>query len=259
MSRAVSRPLCLRNAIAFLLLLFGAAILALYPDWFNRPLAIAISSFGGDRQVSNALALGLAYPTLQGVVVVSLLWCCWFSSIKAELRARLAGGAFAAVFAGFVAHILNRILPTSPKPIFDPAIDLHVPSVVDKMNTLGATSFVGAHTFPSERATLFAGLAIAIFLVRPRLGLIALGCTMAPELSRIYLGLHNLNDIIGSLSLAAALVWIAQIEWGSELGFRLIRWETSSAATFYMCAFVASYQIADGFQALRELAALFFR
>jgi membrane-associated phospholipid phosphatase len=259
MSRAVSHPLCLRNAIAFLLLLLGATILALYPDWFNRPLAKAISSFGGDRQVPNALALGLAYPTLQGVVVVSLLWCCWFSGIKAELRARLASGAFAAVFAGFVAYILNRILATSPKPIFDPAIDLHAPSVLDKMDALGATSFVSAHTFPSERATLFAGLAIAIFLVRPRLGLIALGCTMAPELSRVYLGLHNLNDIVGSFSLAAALVWIAQMEWGSELGLRIVRWESVSAATFYTCAFVACYQIADGFQDLRELAEPFLR
>ena len=87
MSRAVSHPLCLRNAIAFLLLLLGATILALYPDWFNRPLARAISSFAGDEQVPHAVALGLAYPTLQGVVVVSLLWYCWFSGIKGKLQA----------------------------------------------------------------------------------------------------------------------------------------------------------------------------
>jgi undecaprenyl-diphosphatase len=240
-------------------LLLGATILALYPDWFDRPLAKAINSLTGDRQVADALAVGLAYPTLQGVIVVSLLWCCWFSGVKAESRAKLMGGAFAAAVAGFIAHILKRMLPTSPRPIFDPAVGLHPPSVLGDINTLRATSFPNSHTFPSERATLFAGLAIAILLVRPRLGLIALGCTLAAEISRIYLGLHNLDDIVGSFSLAAAAVWLAQMRWGSQLGLRFVRWESASAAIFYTCAFLACYQIASGFQDLRDLARPFLR
>jgi membrane-associated phospholipid phosphatase len=230
-----------------------AALLALYPDWFDRPLAKAINSLTKDRQFANTIAFGLTYPALQGVIVVSLVWCCWFSGIKAEQRARLLSGALAAVFAGLIASILKRTLPTSPKPIFDPVLGLDLPSVLGDIDTLRETSYPNSHSFPSERATMFAGLAIAIFLVRPKLGLLALGCTMAAEISRIYLGLHYPADIIGSFCLAAAIVWFAQMRWGLELGLRFVNWESTSAATFYMCAFFACYQMTTAFQDLRDL------
>jgi membrane-associated phospholipid phosphatase len=259
MSREVSDSRCLMNAMAFLLLLFGAAMLALNPDWFDRPLAKVFNSLTRDRQLANAIAFGLTYPILQGVIVVSLVWYCWFSGIEAELRARLVGGAIAAVVAGLIAGLLQRALPTSPKPIFDPVLELHLPTVFGDIDSLRKTSFVNSHSFPSERATMFAGLAFAIFLIRRKLGLLALGCAMAAEISRIYLGLHYPTDIIGSYCLAAAIVWFAQMRWGLELGLRYINWESASPATFYMCAFLACYQMATAFQDLRDLAAWLHR
>jgi len=154
---------------------------------------------------------------------------------------------------------LQRTLPTSPQPIFDPLLQLHVPAVLGDIDTLRTTSSPNSHTFPSERATMFAGLAIAVFLIRPKLGLLALGCTMLADVSRIYLGLHYPADIIGSYSLAAAIVWLAQMQWSSELGLRFVRWESISPSTFYMCAFFAYYQVTTAFQDLRDLAGILLR
>jgi membrane-associated phospholipid phosphatase len=256
--RAVLHHRCLANAAAFSLLFLGTTMLALYSDWLNRPVAKAINSLTMDWQFANALAFSVAYPTLQGLAVVSLVWCCWFSGIKAELRAHIVSGTFAAIFAGLIAHLLYGKLPTSPRPILDPLLQLHVPAVLGDIDTLRTTSS-NSHTFPSERATMFAGLAITVFLIRPKLGLLALGCTMLPDVSRIYLGLHYPTDIIGSYSLAAAIVWLAQMRWSSELGLRFVRWESISPSTFYMCAFVACYQVATAFQDLRDLAGILLR
>jgi hypothetical protein len=54
------------------------------------------------------------------------------------------------------------VLPTSPKPIFDAAIQLHLLAVLGDTDILRATSFPDAHTFPSDRATMYAGLAPAV-------------------------------------------------------------------------------------------------
>ena len=169
----------------------GRRTLALNPDSVHRRLARAINDLTRDREFANALAFALAYPTLQGMTVILLAWSCWFSGLSVELRARLVGGAIAAMLAALIAGVLNRTLPTSPHPIFDAAIELHPPSVLGDIVSLRAELFPNSHTFPSERATLFAGLSIAIVQVRPKLGFIALGCTIAAEVSRTYLGLHS--------------------------------------------------------------------
>jgi membrane-associated phospholipid phosphatase len=248
-----SRPLL--NAVLFSLLFLVAAMLALNPDWFDRPIVKGLNSFTADWQFANVLAFVLSYPTLESAIVVSWVWCCWFSGIEADLRARMVSGALAAVFAALISHFVQWMLPTSPKPIFDAALQLHLPGILGDIESLRTNSFPDAHTFPSDRATMFAGLAIAILLVQPKIGLLALGCTVAAEISRIYLGLHYPTDIVGSFSLAAALVWLAQMPWGPALGPWFVSWERSSAATFYMCAFYLSYQVTNRFQDLRELAA----
>src|ERR1700680_2165512 len=103
MLREVSHPRYVINSILFLLVFLGTTILRLYPDWFDRPVAKALNNFAMDHHLANKLAIGAAYPTLEGMIVVSLLWYCWFSDTSPELRARLVIGAGAAVFAGLIA------------------------------------------------------------------------------------------------------------------------------------------------------------
>jgi membrane-associated phospholipid phosphatase len=250
---------CAAYAIAFLLLLLVAIACAFNSHWIDRPIAKALNEFTRTDGFANTIAYHLTYPTLEGLAVVSLVWACWFSVATAELRARIIAGAFAAVLAGLVANYLHDALPTPPKPIFDRGLDLHLPSVFGDMATLRANSFPDSHTFPSERATLFAGLAITIAIVQSRIGVLALAFTFVVEFCRIYLGLHFFTDIVGSICLAAASVWLAQMRWGVRIGLWFVNWQRASAPSFYACAFLASYFAATTFQELRDLAALLRR
>ena len=253
------RELSYSLAVLFSLLFVATAVLALNPDWFDRPVVKRISRFTTDWQFTNVLAFVLSYPTLESAIVVSCVWSCWFSGIEAELRAQIVSGAFAGACAVVISHLVQRILPTSPKPVFDPALQLHLPAILGDIDSFRATSLSGAHTFPSARATMFASLAIAILPVRLDIRLLALGCTVAAEISRIYLRLHYPTNIIGSLSLAALLVLLAQMQWGHALGSWFVSWERSSAAIFYMCAFLLSYQVMNGFRDVREITAQLLR
>lgn len=247
------------NAVAFSLPLTGAAILSIYPDTFNRPLARMINSLTSFSTLVNQIAFVLTDPTVQGVIAVSLVWYCWFSVAEIQLRAKMVSGTVAAVIAALCAHFLQQTLPITPKPIFDPVLQLQAPSTLGNIEILRTTSVPNFHSFPSERATLFVGLAIALFLVRPRIGMLALGCTMLTELSRIYLGLHYPADLIGAISLSAGMVWLAQMRWSLEFGRWFVRWEQASAATFYMFAYPASYEITNAFGDLRALGSQLLR
>jgi membrane-associated phospholipid phosphatase len=248
-----ARPLV--TSIAFSSMFVGTTVLRLYPDWFDRPVAKVLNNFALGHRFANEIAHGTAYPTLQGMIVVSLLWYCWFSDAGQEFRCRLVTGAGAAVVAGLITHLLRYTISPTFRPIFDPLLQLHSPGVLGDIDALRAHFNFPA--FPSERATMFAGLAIAIFLVRREIGLLAFGCTTAVEFSRIYLGLHYVTDIMGSFALAAAVVWFSQIRWGSELGRPFVGWERASPSTFYICAFLGSYQMTTAFEDLRALARSF--
>ena len=216
-------------SMAFSILVLPIAFLTFNPAWFDRPVTMALNNLIRDWQLASGFAVVLAYPTLEGVIVVSLLWCCWFSGITVESRARILSGAVTAVFAGIIAEFV------------------------------AVTPFPNSPHFPSERAAMFAGLAIAVFLIRPKLGLLAIGCTLVVGVSHVCLGLHRPTDILGSFCLAAALVCLAQMQLGSALGRRLMRWEAASGSTFYMCGFFSSYLVSTAFQDLRPLTSKFLR
>jgi membrane-associated phospholipid phosphatase len=238
-----------------LLVFLTAAVIALRPDWLDRPLAGTINSVLARWQGADRLAFAFASATFQAVSVLFLLWLCWRAEPNAQARARLASGAIAAVLAAIAAHLANIALASPPKPIFDPAIDLQPPAVLGDIAAFKATSFVASHSFPSARATLFAGLAIAIVLVRSRLGAVALGCTLLAELSRVALGFHYPADTVGSFALAAAFAQVARLPATTPIGLWFVRWERRSAPTFYAFGVLACYELTGGFQDLRDLAA----
>lgn len=251
----LSRSPSLVKVSTFLGLFFATVILRLYPVLLDYPLARAFNDVATGRDLATEFAIAVTYPALQGVTIVSLIWYCWFSGINREMRAQIVNGAVAAVFAAFLAHLLQHALPTTPRPIVDPALQLHVPNAVGNTDVSGESPYSRSPGFPSERATMFAGLAIAILTARHNLGLLALAFTVGVESCRIYLGLHYPTDILGSVFLAAVMASLAQARWSLRLGIHLVRWEEVSAPTFYMCAFLVSYLLATAFQDIRDFSA----
>ena len=77
--------------IAILLVVFlWASVTRLYPNWFDWPVAKLLNDSTRKHPLASKLAFGAAYPTLEGMILVSLGWYCWFAETRSELRAGLA-------------------------------------------------------------------------------------------------------------------------------------------------------------------------
>jgi membrane-associated phospholipid phosphatase len=234
--------------------LFAASVaLRLHPDVFDRPVARSLNQFAAESGVGSRLAAAVTQPVLQGVAVVSLAWACWFYRPTRVFRDRIVVGAAAAVLAALAAHFVQASLPPVVKPIFDAGLTIRTPNVLGSIEVLRSTANPLSQSFPSERATLFAGLAIGILSANRGIGLVALGGSVGVELCRIYLGLHYPSDAMGSVFLAGTVVWLVQAVVPRALGGLFVAWERRSAATFYMAGFAASYLLATALEDMRPL------
>ncbi|MEU8035552.1 phosphatase PAP2 family protein [Streptosporangium sp. NPDC049078] len=65
---------------------------------------------------------------------------------------------------------------------------------------------VGDWSFPSNHATLAAGLAVGLALLRPRLAAVTLPLAVAAALLRVMVGVHYPHDVLAGVLLAAAVV-----------------------------------------------------
>src|SRR4051794_21016246 len=193
------------NAIGFAGLLAGVITFCLKPGVFDPAAARAPNRPAAKSGAASQLAKAITFPTVQGVVVVSLACGCWFARASPASRERLLRGCVAAVLAAAAAHLVQGSLPPVPKPLFDPALQLDPLDVWGDIDSLRASSYAYAQSFPSERTTLFAGIAIAVRAAYRPIGLVALVGTAMVELCRVYLGLHYPTDIVGSFILAALL------------------------------------------------------
>lgn len=244
------------GAVGFALLFAAAGVLRLFPGYLDRPLQVILWELGADNARAVKFAMAATYPAIEGVGLVALCWYCWFSDERRDERARLLRCVAAAVLAGLIAHMLHGLLPTVPKPMYDPALHAHMPNVLRE--ALGDDAPIGASSFPSERGALFAGVAAALFRSRRAVGLAALALFAGVEAGRVFLGLHYPTDIAGSLSLGAAMVWLADQRLFARLGSQVVRWADAAAPPFYMAAFVAAYCIATAFEDVRTIAAQIF-
>lgn len=243
----------LLKALGFAGLLAGAAALRVNPGLFDHLVARTLNRAAAGAGTVNWLADLITFPTIQGVGVVALASGCWFARTSPEARERLARGCIAAVAAAVAAHFLQESLPPLLKPIFDPGLDIQPVDVLGDIDSLRETSNPNAQSFPSERSTLYAGVAIAAYGAHRGIGLAALSGTIFIELARVYLGLHYPSDILGSVFLAAAIYWLAEAAASFGPNYLATLWERRSPATFYPVAFAACYCLADAFEDLRKI------
>lgn len=67
-------------------------------------------------------------------------------------------------------------------------------------------SGVGDWSFPSNHATLAAGLAVGLAVLRPRLGMVTLPLAGAAALLRVLVGVHYPHDVLAGAALGGAVV-----------------------------------------------------
>lgn len=94
-----------------------------------------------------------------------------------------------------LANIPISAIVDRPRPFVDhPDLDV---LVAGKAGTL---------SFVSDHSTMSMGIAIALFLVNRRLGLIGGGLALLQGFCRMFMGVHYPTDVIGGYALAAAVV-----------------------------------------------------
>jgi undecaprenyl-diphosphatase len=128
----------------------------------------------------------------------------WFSGDCRKRRSRMLAGLLAVCLATVLSVWLQYHFAPHIRPLVDPALHL---KIFDPQWSLINWDRKGS--FPSDTATLFFALATVIFLETRLVGLICF-CWVGAMLAvpRVVFGFHYPSDIIGSLVLGPAVVFL---------------------------------------------------
>ncbi len=237
-----------RNVLISFALFLAALGLVCCPGLVDIPVIKLFNSYADRYRLLDTLFYAFdTYFTFSGVVLIALIWSCWFSDERSETRARLLVATVMSLGAGTLSRFLQHHLPTHIRPYYDPSIGFHAPALLEK-------PFNTWNCFPSDHAAVFSGLAVAIYLVRPRWGIFAGAWLILIESARVYMGAHYPSDLIGGAAFAAMVVWASQAPRILSLGRRVVSWELSARPMFYMLAFFGLYQIGTLFLDIRRAA-----
>ena len=164
----------------------------------DQEILLTLNAFAG----GNTHIWKLANNSLfRGFPLFFSLPALWFSGGDGERRGRMLAGLLAVCLATIVSVWLQFHVAVHTRPILDPT--LHLETVVppwtwDRMSS-----------FPSDTATLFFGLAAVVFVEQRLLGLFCfVWVAVIIAIPRVIFGFHYASDIIGSLVLGSACVFI---------------------------------------------------
>ncbi|MDX6327748.1 MAG: undecaprenyl-diphosphatase [Streptomycetaceae bacterium] len=136
-----------------------------------------------------------------GLILLMVLlagWCWWRIARRSaadEAPAAVAGVVWSGLAAG-IALLLNmplRAFVERPRPFVD-----H-----DGLDVLikGKSVF----SFVSDHATLTMAVAVGLFLVSRKAGLLAIGVALLEGFCRVYMGVHYPTDVVGGFALGTAV------------------------------------------------------
>ncbi len=189
----------------------------------------------------------------KGGALMILLWWAWFRAGAQALRDAARDHVIATLIscgaALFVARLMILLLPFRERPLHTEELHWTLPYGV------AVTALDGLSSFPSDHATLFYALAVGLFFVSRRLGLLVFGyVTFAIALPRLYLGLHFLSDlVVGGLIGGAMSAAGNRLLAGRRLVARVRDWSDCAPRYFYPVFFLVTYQIAELFGNSRAL------
>lgn len=145
--------------------------------------------------LDSALGFMSEYGVLLGLMVLGL-WAWWVARCRADAVGAVAGLLWAPLAAS-TAYLVNypiRELVARPRPFVDNrGLEVLVP---DKTG----------YSFVSDHSTLTMAIAVGIFMVNRRFGLMAIALAVFQGFGRVYAGVHYPTDVIGGFALGTAIV-----------------------------------------------------
>jgi membrane-associated phospholipid phosphatase len=181
----------------------------------DRDILLTLNAFGGANNDLWELANNSLF---RGFPLLLSLPALWFSCEQRERRGRMLAGLLAVCLATIFSVWAQFHIDIHTRPILDPA--LHLQTVIPPW-TWDRTS-----SFPSDTATLFFGLAAVVFVEKRLVGLFCfVWVAVIIAIPRVIFGFHYASDIVGSLLLASACVFIlAGSSYPRRLFERTLTW-----------------------------------
>ena len=143
-------------------------------------------------------------PLLRGLPIFFSLVALWFSGDCIKRRSQMLAGLSATCLAVFLSVWLQHYITPHIRPLLDPALHLNI------ADPQWATLFKRQGSFPSDTATLYFSLAAVIFLENRLVGCLCfLWVLLVIALIRVVFGWHYPSDIVGSLILGPACVYLS--------------------------------------------------
>lgn len=159
---------------------------------------LTLNAFGGGNTDLWELANNSLF---RGFPLFFSLTALWFSDGPRERRGRMLAGLSAVCLATIFSVWFQFHVDVHTRPILDPA--LHLKTVIPPWTWDRASSF------PSDTATLFFGLAAVVFVEERLVGLFCfVWAAVIIAIPRVIFGFHYASDIVGSLVLGVAAVFI---------------------------------------------------
>jgi undecaprenyl-diphosphatase len=139
----------------------------------------------------------------RGFLVFFSLLALWFSGDCIKRQSRMLAGLGATCLAVLLSFWLQNQITPHIRPLLDPALHLNI------ADPQWATVFEHQGSFPSDTATLFFSLAAIIFLENRLVGFLCFIWTLVIIGGyRVVFGWHYPSDIVGSLILGPAVVYL---------------------------------------------------
>ncbi len=143
------------------------------------------------------------YQVVRGFPIFFSLVALWFSDNCIKRRSRMLAGLSATCLAVLLSVWLQHHITPHIRPLLDPALHLNI------ADPQWATVFKRQGSFPSDTATLFFSLAAIIFLENRLVGCLCfLWVLVIIGAIRVVFGWHYPSDIVGSLILGPACVYL---------------------------------------------------